>query len=65
MKDAKLLPVAVIQLPFQNLSDNVAWQKLGGINFSYFVLKQLPVIPPDRYTAELLDFVVPKVVELT
>ncbi|HPR67408.1 MAG TPA: N-6 DNA methylase, partial [Methanothrix sp.] len=33
--------------------DFVARQKLGGNNFSYFVLKQLPVIPPDRYTPEL------------
>ncbi len=48
-----------------NIFDFVARQKLGGINFSYFVLKQLPVIPPDRYTPELIDFIVPKVVELT
>ncbi|MGC9514324.1 Eco57I restriction-modification methylase domain-containing protein [Methanocrinis sp.] len=45
--------------------DFVARQKLGGNNFSYFILKQLPVIPPDRYTPELLDFIVPRVVELT
>jgi len=45
--------------------DFVARQKIGGENFNYFVLKQLPVIPPDRYTPELLDFIVPRVVELT
>jgi hypothetical protein len=45
--------------------DFVARQKLGGNNFSYFILKQLPIIPPERYTPELLDFTVPRVVELT
>jgi hypothetical protein len=45
--------------------DFVAKQKLGGINFSYFVLKQLPVLPPDRFPPTLLAFIVPRVVELT
>jgi len=45
--------------------DFAARQKIGGENFNYFILKQLPVIPPDRYTPEILDFIVPRVVELT
>ena len=45
--------------------DFVARQKIGGENFNYFILKQLPVIPPERYTPEILDFIVPRVVELT
>jgi hypothetical protein len=45
--------------------DFVARQKLGGVNFNYFILQQLPVLPPDRYTPELLGFIVPRVVELT
>jgi len=40
-------------------------QKLGGINLAQFIVKQLPVLPPDRYRPELLDFIVPRVVELT
>ena len=40
-------------------------QKLGGINLAKFIVKQIPVLPPDRYTPELLDFIVPRVVELT
>jgi len=40
-------------------------QKMGGINLSYYIVKQLPVFPPDRYTPALLDFIVPRVVELT
>jgi hypothetical protein len=30
-----------------------------------YMLWQLPVLPPDRYTPDLLDFIVPRVVELT
>jgi hypothetical protein len=45
--------------------DYIARQKLGGINFSYFVLKQLPILPPDTYTEALLDLIVPRVLELT
>ena len=29
-----------------------------------FIVKQLPVIPPDRYTSDLLAFIVPQVLEL-
>jgi len=28
-------------------------------------MRQLPVLPPDRYTPSLLDFIVPRVLELT
>lgn len=45
--------------------DFVSRQKLGGQNFNFWVFQQLPIIPPDRYTPELLDFIVPRVVELT
>jgi hypothetical protein len=45
--------------------DYVTRQKLGGFNISFSVLKQLPVVPPNRYTPELLNFIVPRIVELT
>jgi hypothetical protein len=45
--------------------DYVVRQKMGGISLNFYIVKQLPVIPPDRYTPELLDFIVPRVVELT
>jgi hypothetical protein len=45
--------------------DYVCRQKLGGINLNTFVIKQLPVLPSDRYTPDLLDFIAPRVVELT
>ena len=45
--------------------DYAARQKMGGTNFNHFVIKQLPVIPPDMYTDLLLDFITPRVLELT
>ncbi|WP_244370916.1 Eco57I restriction-modification methylase domain-containing protein [Burkholderia pseudomallei] len=48
-------------LPF----DYVARQKVGGINFSFYLMKQLPVLPPERYTAVDLAYIVPRVLELT
>lgn len=40
-------------------------QKLGGTDLSQFYFKQLPVLPPSTYTPELLNFIVPRVLELT
>jgi len=45
--------------------DYVVRQKVGGTNLAYFHLKQSPVIPPHSYTSALLDFIRPRVLELT
>ncbi|MBN8517095.1 MAG: N-6 DNA methylase [Candidatus Accumulibacter sp.] len=45
--------------------DYVARQKVGGTHLTYGYLKQLPVLPPDRYSPQALDFIVPGVLELT
>lgn len=45
--------------------DFVARQKVGGVNFSFYFMKQLPVLPPDRYAAAELAYIVPRVLELT
>jgi len=45
--------------------DFVARQKVGGTSLAYFYLKQLPFLPPDRYTEADLAFIVPRVLELT
>lgn len=45
--------------------DFVARNKVGGTHLNYFIYKQLPILPPDRYTAADLDFIVPRVLELT
>jgi hypothetical protein len=55
-------------LLFANLSsfifDFFTRQKVGGLSFSFFILKQLPVLPPERYTREDIEYIVPRVVEL-
>jgi hypothetical protein len=45
--------------------DFVIRQKIGGTSLNFYIVKQLPVLPPDRYTPDLLDVIVPRVVELT
>ncbi len=45
--------------------DYLARQKLGGTSFKYFVIKQLPILPPTAYTEADLAFIVPRVLELT
>lgn len=45
--------------------DFVARQKVGGVNFSFYYFKQLPILPPARYTDADLAFIVPRVLELT
>jgi len=45
--------------------DYVVRQKLGGTNMTFGYYKQFPVLPPDRYTAADLTYIVPRVLELT
>ncbi|MDF5727253.1 MAG: N-6 DNA methylase [Rhizonema sp. PD38] len=44
--------------------DFVTRQKLGGTNFSFFILKQLPILPPETYTQENIEFITTRVLEL-
>ena len=39
--------------------------KLGGVNFNFFAMSQLPALPPSAYTEEDIAFIVPRVLELT
>lgn len=45
--------------------DYIARQKIGGVHLNYSPKKQLPILPPDRYTEADLNFIVPRVLELT
>lgn len=45
--------------------DFVARTKLGGINFNFFIPKQLPVLAPSVYSNSDFDKIVPRVLELT
>lgn len=45
--------------------DFVARHKVGGTHLNFFIYKQLPVLPPDRYSKVDLAYIVPRVLELT
>jgi hypothetical protein len=45
--------------------DYAARQKVGGTHLTYTNLNQFPVIPPSGYRRSDLDFIVPRVLELT
>jgi hypothetical protein len=51
----------ISSLPF----DFVARQKIGGTNLNFFIPMQLPVIPPSTYSQATIDFIQPRVLELT
>ena len=40
-------------------------QALGGANVSFFVMKQIPVLPPDAYSESDMSFILPRTLELT
>jgi hypothetical protein len=45
--------------------DYVVRQKMGGTNLNFFIVKQLPVLPPDRYSQNDINYITPRVLELT
>lgn len=45
--------------------DYVARQKVGWTSLGYFYLKQFPVLPPSYYSPQKLEFIVPRVLELS
>lgn len=45
--------------------DFTARHKVGGTHLNFFIFKQLPLLPPDRYTPADIDFIVPRVLDLT
>jgi hypothetical protein len=57
--------VACLVANFSSLVfDFVTRQKVGGNNFNFFIVKQLPIIPPDWYTPEDIEFISSRVLEL-
>lgn len=44
--------------------DYVVRQKLGSAAVKYFVVKQLPILPPDSFVADDIAYIVPRVLEL-
>jgi len=49
----------------RKLNDFVARQKIGGTNLIFFYIMQFPVLPPNAYSQDDIDFIVPRVLELT
>ncbi len=47
------------------LLDYIAKQKVNGTSLTFHYVKQFAVLPPDSYTGTDLDFIVPRVLELT
>jgi hypothetical protein len=45
--------------------DFVVRQKVGGVHLGIFIMKQLPVLPPDRYSEEDINYISSRVLELT
>lgn len=45
--------------------DFVVRQKIGGTNLNFFIVKQFPVLSPSTYKENDLNFIVPRVLELT
>ena len=45
--------------------DYVARQSLSGLHLAEYIVKQIPVLGPERYSAADLEFILPRVVELT
>ncbi|HEY9609637.1 Eco57I restriction-modification methylase domain-containing protein [Allocoleopsis sp.] len=44
--------------------DYIVRQKIGGTHLSFSILKQLPIIPPERYTSFNIEFINSRVLEL-
>jgi hypothetical protein len=45
--------------------DFVARQKMGGTHLSDYVFRQFPILPPSQYSGSCLNFIVPRVLQLT
>lgn len=57
---------SALQANFAALAlDYVARQKIGGAALNFFLVYQLPILPPTTYTEADLAFIVPRVLELT
>jgi len=65
MDSAPTLQACLVQNLCTWVFDYVARTKVGGQAMNFYLVKQFPVIPPHSYTSALLDFIRPRVLELT
>ena len=45
--------------------DYITRQKIGGTHLTYFILKQIPILPLEIYKEQLSSFIIPRILELT
>ncbi len=71
-ESAKSVAAALVMANLNSLALDWATRlSLGGVNMSYFIVKQLPILPPEAYIEESaagaawVELVVPRVLELT
>ncbi|MGQ3100735.1 MAG: Eco57I restriction-modification methylase domain-containing protein [Sphingopyxis solisilvae] len=57
--------VALIACQNSLVCDFVTRLKIGGVNYTFGILYQQPILPPTAYTEADLAFIVPRVLELT
>jgi hypothetical protein len=62
--DTKL--IACLMANFNSIVlDYVARQKIPGMNVNFFMVEQFPILAPKQYRVSDIDFIVPRVLELT
>jgi hypothetical protein len=64
VRDVQVLTALIANLNSLVL-DYIGRIKRSNPNLNFYILKQLPVLPPETYTRGLLDHIVPRVLELT
>ena len=47
------------------VTDYVARQKIGGTNLNFFIVKQFAILPPSACTQMVVDFLLPRILELS
>ena len=45
--------------------DYITRNKVSGGNLNFYIVKQLPIIPPDQYEENIIEYILPRVLELT
>ena len=64
-KGIKVRAVAALQANLSSLVlDFVARLKIGGSNLNFFIIKQFPLLPPEHYNEQSLDFIAERTLEL-
>jgi hypothetical protein len=66
INNTKKFPICVYHCNLNSLIfDYFVRQKIGGTDISFHYIKQLPILPPEFYTPSNIQFIVPRVLELT